>query len=320
MGLFSVMYNDQPFETVLRNVSNLGYEAIELPAWRGTTHMDLERVISGGAQELKSLVGKYNITISALNNSMESQLVLGPFDHSTDPIFEGNALEKEQFGISRTKKTVDAARLLDVPVVNGFIGCPNWGAWYPFPPMNEKIFEHYFRTFAEKWSEILDYFASNGIKFAHELHPQELAYNIETAEEAVKAIGGRKEFGFNFDPSHLVWQLIDPVIFIKKFGDRIYHFHLKDAELVEENIHNSGATPHGSQFRSTRGFRFRVPGWGQVPWRRIITALCEVGYDYVLSYEHEDPIMSQDDGAEKAIAFIKPLLIKKKLQKIWYQV
>ena len=314
------MYDDLPLEKVLPHISSMGYEAVELATWMGTRHLVLDNVLNGEAQQLKNLVSKHGITISALNNSLDSQLVLGPYDESTDPIYKGSAAEKEKFGTSQVKKTVDAARLLDVPVVNGFIGCPNWGAWYPFPPLNAKIFESFFATFAERWNPILDYFRDSGIKFAHEPHPQELAYNIETASEAAKAVDGRKEFGFNFDPSHILWQQIDPVLFIKQFGDRIFHFHLKDAELVEENLRYSGATPHGSPFRSTRGFRFRVPGWGQVPWRRIITALSEVGYDYVLSYEHEDPVMSQDDGAEKAIAYIKPLLIKKKLEKIWYQV
>jgi len=314
------MYDDLPLDKVLPHISSLGYEAVELATWSGTRHLVLDKVVNGGAQELKNLVAKHGLIISALNNSLDSQLVLGPYDESTDPIYKGSPAEKEKYGTSRIKKTVDAARLLDVPVVNGFIGCSNWGAWYPFPPPNAKIFDSFFSTFAAKWNPILDYFQDAGIKFAHEPHPQELVYNIETASEAVKVVGGRKEFGFNFDPSHLLWQLIDPVLFIKNFGDRIFHFHLKDAELVEENLAYSGATPHGSYFRPSRGFRFRVPGWGQVPWRRIITALSEVGYDYVLSYEHEDPVMSQDDGAEKAISFIRPLLIKKKLERIWYQV
>lgn len=318
IGIFTVLYNDKPLEEVLRYVSKLGYEAVELAAWKGSTHLDIDKVVNGGAQELKRLVEKYNMTISGISNHLEGQLVLGPHDASTDDWFKGTPEEKIKYGIMRMKKTVDAAKLLDVPVVNGFIGCPNWGAWYIFPPANEKIYESFFEVFAERWGEILDYFASNGVKFAHEVHPQELAYNIETAEQAIKAINGKKEFGFNFDPSHLIWQLIDPVIFIKKFGDRIYHAHAKDAELVEENLRISGAIPTGSWMRPTRGFRFRIPGWGQVPWKRVITAFAEVGYDYVLSYEHEDPVMSREDGVEKTIAFLKPLIIKKRLESVWW--
>ena len=312
LGLFSIAYEDVPLESILRHISSLGYESIELPAWKGNPHLDLDRILSGGAQEVKNLVSKYGITISGLNNYIEGQLVLGPYDGSTDFIFKGSEIEKQNYGISRIKKTAEAAKLLDVPVVNGFVGCPNWSAWYPEPPPYEEIYAGFFNIFAEKWNGILDYFGSNGVKFAFEVHPAQVAYNIETAELVLDSIKWRTEFGFNFDPSHLVWQLLDPVLFIKKFGKKIYHSHVKDGELVVENLPTSGAMSHGSLLRSTRGFRFRVPGWGQVPWRRVMTAFAEVGYDYVLSYEHEDPIIGRDDGLEMTMSFIKPLLIRKK--------
>jgi len=115
-----------------------------------------------------------------------------------------------------------------------------------------------------------------------------------------------------------VWQLIDPVIFIKKFGARIYHAHAKDAELQEDEVARSGVIPTGSWIRPGRGFRFRVPRWGNVEWRRVITALVSVGYDYVLSFEHEDPIMSREDGCEKAMDYLRPLMIKKLLEQVWW--
>jgi len=317
IGVFTFLYNDTPLEKVLRYVSGLGYESVELPAWRGS-HFNIERVLNGGAQEVKRLIERYNLTISGISNHYEGQLVLGPHDSSTDFIYEGTAEEKIRYGVERMKKTAEAAKLLDVPVVNGFIGCPNWGAWYTFPAEYERIYNGFFEVFTERWGEVLDHFAANGVKFAHEVHPQELAYNVETAEMAVKAINGRREFGFNFDPSHLVWQLIDPVVFIKRFGDRIYHSHAKDGELVKENLPISGVIPTGSWMRMSRGFRFRVPGWGDVPWRRVITALVEVGYDHVLSFEHEDPVMSREDGLEKALEFLKPLIIKRRLEKTWW--
>ena len=161
--------------------------------------------------------------------------------------------------------------------------------------------------FADRWNPILDEFKKCGVKWALEVHPTGIAYNIETAQMALKALDDRPEFGFNFDPSHLHWQLIDPVIFIKTFGPRILHCHAKDAELQEDEVRRSGVMSTGSWRRPDRGFRFRVPGWGQVDWRRVITALVSVGYDYVLSFEHEDPVMSPEDGAEKAIEYLRPL-------------
>ncbi len=318
IGVFTALFNEWNLDKVLKYVSNLGYECVEIPASKGSNHLDIDRVLTGGATEFKKRIERHGLFISALSNHREGQLVLGPHDQSTDSCFKGSPEEKVRYGTERMKKTAEAAAALDVPVVTGFIGAPNWGAWYIYPPENERIFEEGFELFSERWGEILDNFASQGIKFAHEAHPQEQAYNIETAEQAVKAVGGNKTFGFNFDPSHLVWQGIDPVVFIKRFGDRIYHSHAKDAELVKENVRTSGSIPTGSWQRPGRGFRFRVVGWGDVEWKRVITAMLEVGYDYVLSYEHEDPVMSREDGCEKCIAFLKPLIVKAPLKSIWW--
>jgi sugar phosphate isomerase/epimerase len=318
IGIFTVLFNEWKLEKTLEYVSKLGYEAVEIAAWKGSNHIDIDKILSGDATRYNKTIAKYGLSISGLSNHLEGQLVLGPHDESTDEWFKGTPEEKIKYGTERMKKTAEAAAALDVPVVNGFIGAPNWGAWYTFPPAYEKIFEEGFDLFAQRWGEILDVFAAHGVKFAHEVHPQEQAYNIETAEQAIKAVNGKKEFGFNFDPSHLVWQGIDPVVFIKKFGDRIYHAHAKDAELVKENLAVSGHIPTGAWRRLGRGFRFRVVGWGDVEWKRIMTAFLEVGYNYVLSYEHEDPVMSREDGCEKTISFLKPLIIKAPLEKVWW--
>jgi len=318
IGILTVLFNDWKLEKVLKYVSKLGYEAVEIAAWKGSNHIDIDKIIQGGATNFKKTIEKYGLILSGLSNHLEGQLVLGPHDESTDTWFKGSPQEKINYGIMRMKKTAEAASALDVPVVNGFVGAPNWGSWYIYPPENEKIFERGFEIFAERWNEILDVFATHGVKFAHEVHPQEQAYNIETAEQMIKSINGRKEFGFNFDPSHFVWQGIDPVVFIKKLGQRIYHCHAKDGELVKENLATSGSIPTGSWRRPNRGFRFRVVGWGDVEWKRIMTALIEVGYDYVLSYEHEDPVMSREDGCEKCIQFLKSLIIKAPLKNVWW--
>jgi sugar phosphate isomerase/epimerase len=318
IGIFTFLFDEWKIEKILKYISKLGYETVEIGAWKGSNHINIDKITSGGATAYKKKIQKYGVSISGLSNHLEGQLVLGPTDASTDSIFKGKADKKIQYGIERMKKTAEAAAMLDVPVVNGFIGAPNWGAWYIFPPDYEKIFEEGFTLFADRWGEILDTFSAYGIKFAHEVHPQEQAYNIETAEQCIKSINGKKEFGFNFDPSHLIWQGIDPVVFIKKFGERIYHAHAKDAEIVKENVSVSGRMPTGSWMRRDRGFRFRVVGWGDVEWKRVMTALLEVGYDYVLSYEHEDPVMSREDGCEKCISFLKPLIIKSPLEKVWW--
>jgi sugar phosphate isomerase/epimerase len=319
LGIFTVLFGDQPLEKVASYVASLGYQAVELPAGPLSTHLDLHDILNGGARRLLKLISDSGLVISALSNGIAGQLSMGPLDSSTDAWAPGMSPEqKVAFAVQNLKDTARAASELEVPVITGLIGSHVWDKWYIFPPANEKLYEEAFQVFADRWNPVLDEFKKCGVKWALEVHPTGIAYNIETAQMALKALDNRPEFGFNFDPSHLHWQLIDPVIFIKTFGPKIFHCHAKDAELQEDEVRRSGVIPTGSWRRPDRGFRFRIPGWGQVDWRRVITALVSVGYDYVMSFEHEDPVMSPEDGAEKAIEYLRPLMIKKPLSKVWW--
>jgi len=319
IGIFTALFGDWPLEKVARHVAGLGYEAVELPLWDGNGHVSLKELLGGGAKALKQMLADNGLAISALNHGVAGQLSMGPHDSSTDVWAPGmNPAQKISWSVEQLKMAARAAGELGVPVVNGLIGSHVWDKWYIFPPANEKLYEEGFTLFAERWNPVLDEFRKCGVKWGLEVHPTGIAYNIETAQSALAALDHRPEFGFNFDPSHLVWQLIDPVIFIKSFAGRIYHCHAKDGELQEDEVRRSGVIPTGSWMRPDRGFRFRVPGWGQVNWRRVITALVSAGYDYVLSFEHEDPVMSAEDGAEKAIQYLKPLIIRKPLTKVWW--
>ena len=319
LGIFTALFGDWPLEKVARHVSGLGYEAVELPIWAGNRHLVLDDVLAGKGKEVRKLLADNGLTISAINHGIAGQLSMGPHDSSTDVWAPGMSPEqKVAYAVEQLKRSARAASELEVPVVNGLIGSHVWDKWYIFPPANEKLYEEGFVLFAERWNGILDEFKKYGVRWGLEVHPTGIAYNIETAEKALAVLDKRPEFGFNFDPSHLVWQLIDPVIFVKTFGKRIFHCHAKDGELQEDEVRRSGVIPTGGWMRPDRGFRFRVPGWGQVDWRRVMTALVSVGYDYVLSFEHEDPVMSPEDGAEKAIAYLRPLVIKKPLTSVWW--
>ena len=324
LGIFSVLYNDKPLEEVAKYVSSLGYEMVELAAWKSSTHLDIDRVIQDKryVKALTETLADNNLEISAISNHLEGQLVLGALDETTDEWSPSpGSDEKIKYGMERLKRTAQAANELGVRVVAGFSGSNVWEKWYSWPPGNEKKYEQAWEIFAERFNDILNTFATYGVRFAMEVHPTEIAYNIETAARAVEVLGNRKEFGFNFDPSHLVWQLIDPVLFIHEFGDRIYHAHAKDSEIVKEAVARSGVIPNGAWVRRGRGFRFRVPGWGDVNWRRVLTALLEVGYDFVLSFEHEDPVVSREDGCRKNIEFLRPLIINEPLREwgVWWK-
>ncbi|HEY5587003.1 MAG TPA: sugar phosphate isomerase/epimerase [Ruminiclostridium sp.] len=310
IGLFTATYLDMKLEEVCKFSSGLGFEAVEIPAFTGSPHLDIDEIIKGNnVKQLKKMVNSYGMIISALSNHTEGQIVLGPYGKDTDTIFKGTKEEKIKFGTERMIKTAQAASALEVPVVNGFIGCENFGRFFPFPYSNG--WSDMEVEFAERWGKILDKFAEYGVKFAHEPHPNQLVYNIETALRSVELMGGRKEWGFNFDPANLIYLGIDVENFIDELGDRIYHVHAKDGEIVSHNVKRSGMMPQGDWQRLGRGFRFRIPGWGSVPWKKVITELSLVGYDYVMSYEHEDVTMSRQDGITKTISYLKPLIIEK---------
>jgi sugar phosphate isomerase/epimerase len=161
-----------------------------------------------------------------------------------------------------------------------------------------------FKQFADRFNPILDVFAECGVKFALEVHPTEIAFDIHTAEMALKALDYREEFGFNFDPSHLHWQGVDPVQFIRAFPDRIFHAHIKDAITTLDG--RSGILASHLNFGDPRrGWDFRSPGRGGVNFEEIIRALNVVGYTGPLSVEWEDCGMEREFGAKEAAAFVK---------------
>ena len=166
------------------------------------------------------------------------------------------------------------------------------------------MIEDGFKLLAERWNPILDVFAECGIKFALEVHPTEIAFDLITAERAVEALDGREEFGFNFDPSHLLWQGVDPVEFIRRFGDRIYHVHMKDA-IVKLDGRTGILSSHLDFGNPRRGWDFRSLGRGGVNFEEIIRALNDVGYTGPLSVEWEDSGMDRDQGAREACEFVK---------------
>ncbi len=310
LGLFTATYLDQKLEDVCKMAAAHGYQAVELPAFSANPHLDLDEVVKGGnAARLLKTVKDAGLVISALSNHTESQLVLGPYGKDTDAFCKGTKEEKIRFGSERMVKTAQAANALGVPVVCGFVGCENFGRFFPFP--YSKGWADMEQEFVERWGRILDRFGEYGVKFAHEPHPNQLVYDIGTAVRAVELMGNRKEFGFNFDPANLIYLGIDVENFIDTLRGKIFHVHAKDGELVTHNVKRSGMIPQGDWQKLDRGFRFRIPGWGTVPWKKVITELSMIGYDYVMSYEHEDVTMSRQDGLTKTMAFLRPLIIEK---------
>jgi sugar phosphate isomerase/epimerase len=204
------------------------------------------------------------------------------------------------------KKTAQAAKRFGVKVVNGFTGSSIWHLNYSFPPVPESMIDDGFKLLAKRFHPILDEFAKCGVRFALEVHPTEIAFDIYSAQRALEALDHRPEFGFNFDPSHLLWQGVDPVEFIRAFPDRIYHMHVKDA-TTKLNGKSGILCSHLNFGDPRRGWDFRSPGRGSVNFEEIIRALNDVGYSGPLSVEWEDSGMDREFGAREAASFVKGL-------------
>jgi sugar phosphate isomerase/epimerase len=191
-----------------------------------------------------------------------------------------------------------------VKVVNGFTGSSVWHKLYFFPPTSAEEIDAGFDDFATRWGPILDAYKNAGIRFGLEVHPTEIAYDIYTAERALEAVGYHDAFGFNFDPSHLVWQGIDPARFIDRFADRIFHVHMKDAiRTLDGDASILGSHIHFGDHR--RGWDFRSVGRGEVDFEEIIRALNRIGYDGPLSVEWEDSAMDREHGAAESCDFVR---------------
>jgi len=317
IGIVLTVFNNMSLHQALARTAELGYEAVEISVEKYGGQLSLEELAKDHtARSLRKTVSDHGLFISALGNHAEGHLVLGSHGADTDLFFHGTPEEKTQYGIERMKLTAQIASELEVPVVCGFCGCEDFSRWFPWPDPNawEKMAEN----FVERWNDVLDVFSRYGVKFAHECHPNQYAYNIETAEYTVKLLGNRQEWGFNLDPANLMLAGVDPVLFVQILGDRIYHVHAKDGELVPHNALRSGLLAHGDWNRIDRGFRFRIPGWGDIPWKKLLTELRLVNYDYVCAVEHEDPTMSREDGVTKSIDFLRPLIIRKPSEGRWW--
>jgi sugar phosphate isomerase/epimerase len=309
LGFFTANFTEKPLEEVARLAAENGYEALEIPAYEDNGQFDAGEVIKGNnAGKIRAMVDSLGLSISALSNHADSLLIMGPYGVDTDGIYKGTKEEKIRFGTESLLRTAQAANALEVPVVCGFTGVENFGRYFPFPyAQGWEVME---TEFVEKFTPILDKFREYGVKFAVEPHPNNFIYDIHTAERAIELVGGHPCLGYNLDPANVIYLGLKVEIFINRLKDRIFHVHAKDGEIVEHNLPVGGILMQGDWQRLDRAFRFRIPGWGSVDWKKVITELSMIGYDGVLSYEHEDVTMSRADGVRKTAAFLKPLLIE----------
>ena len=202
------------------------------------------------------------------------------------------------------KDTARAAAKFGVTTVAGFTGSKIWYALAGFPPAVEGMIDDGYQDFADRWNPILDVFDQEGVKFGLEVHPSEIAYDYWTTRRTLEAVDNRPAFGINFDPSHLVWQAVDPEQFVLDFADRIYHAHVKESQR-NHNGRNGALASHLEFGNMRRGWDFVSPGRGEVPFERVFRALNAIGYQGPLSIEWEDSGMDREQGAPEALAFVR---------------
>jgi len=319
--LFTGQWADLPLVELAEKAKGWGYEGLELACWGD--HMDVDKATSpGGRTYCKAqlaMLKKAGLDCWAISHHLAGQFVCDlnndkRSDGFAPPACAGNPEKKRQWAIETMKKTALAARMMGVKVVNGFTGSSIWHLLYSFPPVSEAEIEAGFDYFIEMFGPIMAEFARCKVRFALEVHPTEIAYDLYTArrlidkiEQSVKQGKWTREmadaFGFNLDPSHLHWQVVDPVKFLQEFPGRIYHVHMKDVALQLDGK-SSILASHLNFGKPGRGWDFRSLGHGGVNFEEIIRQLNTMGYGGPLSVEWEDCGMEREFGAREAAAFV----------------
>jgi sugar phosphate isomerase/epimerase len=310
--LFTGQWADLKLEDMARKASEFGYQGLELACWGD--HFEVQKALSEDSYcaGRRDLLERYDLQCHAISAHLVGQAVLDRIDARHKAILpphvwgDGKPEGVNQRAIEELKNTARAAQKLGVEVVNGFTGSSIWHLLYSFPPVPPEMVDAGDELLAERWNPILDVFGECGVRFALEVHPTEIAFDIVTAQRTLEALDHREEFGFNFDPSHLLWQGVEPVEFLRAFPDRIYHVHIKDA-IVTLNGRSGILASHLNFGDPRRGWDFRSPGRGGVDFEEIIRTLNQINYSGPLSVEWEDVGMDREHGSREACEFVQNL-------------
>ncbi len=310
--LFSGQWTDLPLEELAQKAAEWGYQGFELCCWGD--HFEVQRALSEDdyCQKKLDLLGRFDLQLAVLSNHRVGQAVCDRIEPRHQRILpdyvwgDGDGEGVRQRASEEMVATIRAAQKLGVSVVTGFTGSALWPGVQGYPQNNADEVADGLRAFARQWQPLLDVCQEAGVRFALEVHPGQVAYDLFSAEMVLDALDGREEFGFTLDPSHLHWQGVDPVEFVRRFPDRIFHVHMKDIALTLNG--RSGILgsylPYGDP---RRGWEFRCPGHGGIDWEGLIRAFSAIGYDGPLAVEWSDASMHREFGAEEAYKFVKRL-------------
>jgi sugar phosphate isomerase/epimerase len=316
VGVFTALLAQLSLDNVLKKLTSLHIDTVELGTgnYPGDPHCKLSMLDNRAElDEFKQKLNDQGFTISALSC------------HG-NPLHPDPARAKHDQEVSR--KTIRLAEKLGVPVVVDFSGCPGdsakskWPNWVtcPWPPDYLEILKwQWEKVVAPYWTRQAQFAANHGVKIAIEMHPGFVVYSPETMLK-LRSIAG-PSIGCNYDPSHMFWQAIDPIAAIRVLGDAIFHVHAKDAQIYERNLPLSGVLdtkPYTDERHRAWIFRTCGYGHGEGWWREFASTLRMFGYDYTLSIEHEDSLLSAEEGLTKAAAFLNGIVMKEQPAAAWW--
>jgi sugar phosphate isomerase/epimerase len=318
LGLFTPVFNSLSFDallTELKRYPEISTLELGTGGWPGGNHLNLEALLASksDAADFRAKLRDAGLTISALSCH-------------NNPVHPNPEIARRDDALIR--KTVQLAESLEVPVVVTFSGCPgasaqdavpNWITTSWPPEYSEALAWQWEERLIPYWKDTAAFAAKAGVKIALEAHPGFCVYNVETMLRLRAAAG--PSLGINLDPSHLWWQGVDIPAAIAALGDAIFHVHAKDVAInpIMRNV-NGVLDTKSYRDMARRSWLFRSVGWGhsEVEWKQIVSALRLVGYDYVLSIEHEDALASTHEGLSSAIGLLSRVLLKEPAVEAWW--
>jgi sugar phosphate isomerase/epimerase len=323
--LFTGQWADLPLEKLAPLVRQMGYDGVELACWGD--HFDVDAAASSKKYLAAkwALLKDHGLECHAISNHLVGQAICDRIDERHQAIVPpdvwGNG-EPEGVRQRAARKMILSAKAAraffdakpgrrqrdDFPVVvNGFTGSSIWHSLYAFPPTSQAYWDAGYADFGKRFGPILEAFDKANVNFGLEVHPTEIAFDISSAERAIAAVKGHKRFGFNYDPSHLGYQGVDYVKFLRQFAGRIFHTHMKDVWWGHGDGSAGVFGGHTNFGHPGRYWDFRSLGHGDIKFEDIIVALNDTGYRGPLSVEWEDIRMDRIHGATEAAAFVRKL-------------
>ena len=314
--LFTGQWADLSLAELAPLAKSMGYDGLELACWGD--HFNVQEALQSEryVADKRRLLEQHGLQCFAIGNHLTGQAVCDLIDERHKSILPAHVWgDGEPEGVRRRaakemQDTARAAAKFGAKTVTGFTGSSIWHALYAFPPTNQAFWNKGFEDFATRWTPILDMFEEVDVNFALEVHPTEIAFDIASSQRAIDAVKGHARFGFNFDPSHLGYQGVDYVKFLRGFGPRIFNVHMKDVWWGKGDGTVGVFGGHTSFGDARRFWDFRSVGRGMIDFEGIIVALNDIRYQGPLSVEWEDSRMDRVHGATESAAFSRRLDFK----------